>query len=217
MRFRPRRFLAIALLLGVGATIYVSTQPRGRRQPQMFSAITSRFQKKPVVVINPAAIAQAPVLNPERFTASPGDPNVLRDYDPLTPIPQIGSVTVRGTLDEATDGSTIEDCPTNTDLYAVAESTSYQIQVCSAEGNPQLPKYFVAQAQDGSGTVRITNEEVDSARQLIFKGDRDWYSLYRDSAHPEITNAYLEIYTPDGRTYAEALLSIHEREYSTSP
>jgi hypothetical protein len=210
MVFKPRRILAIALLLGIGAAVFITQSPT-RSQPRFFSQLTARFQKRPVVVVNPAALAQAPVLMPERFTPSANDPNVLRDYAPLTPIPDIGSVTVRGTLDAAPERLAFEDCPPDTSPYAMAESTSYGIQVCSTETDPGLPKYFVAQAKDGSGVIRVTNQEELSARQLIFKGDRYWYILYRDGARPEIMNAYLEIYTPEGRTYAEALWSIYER------
>lgn len=217
MAFRPRRLLAIALLLGIGTAAFIA-QSRSRQQPQFLYQLTSRFRKAPVLSIDPALLAQAPVLDPSRFTPSPSDPNILRDYDPLTPIPDTGTVTVRGSMDEAPSYLTFEDCPAESGLYAVAESTSYVIQVCSAETDPWLPKYFTAQAKDGSGAIQVTNEEEASARQLIFKGDRYWYILYRDGARPEIMNAYLEIYTPEGRIYAEALWFMYERrDYPNAP
>jgi hypothetical protein len=208
MRLKPKRVLAIALFVGLGVAAYVYTQnPRGR-SPRWFSPVMARFQQSSQP--SPILLVQAPVLNPERFSASAGDPMVLRDYDPLTPIPATGQVTRRGNLAEAPGYLHFADCPEGADLYAVAQSSSYVIQVCAAVGDPLQPELFLAQAKDGSGTIQVISEDPQAAQQLIFRGDRYWYMLYRDGARPEILNAYLEIYTPEGRTYAEALYGIYE-------
>jgi hypothetical protein len=135
--------------------------------------------------------------------------NIKRDYAPTTPIDETGKVTVRDRIRFLETDRLIADCPTDTAPFALAESTNYRIQICSEEYDPQLPKYYIGQAKDGSGELRITSANLDEARQLIFKNDDYTYVLYQDGARPEQTNAYLEVYEPNGESYAEALFYLY--------
>ncbi|HEY9644489.1 MAG TPA: hypothetical protein V6C57_28595, partial [Coleofasciculaceae cyanobacterium] len=69
---------------------------------------------------------------------------------------------------------------------------------------------YIGQAKDGGGELRITSSNLDEARQLIFKNGDYTYVLYRDGAKPDESNAYLEVYMPNGKSYAEALFYLYE-------
>lgn len=149
------------------------------------------------------SLAQAP--------SDPSNPRVERDYAPTAPLPATGQVTVRGSIRDVESDRMITDCPSDSAPYALAESTHYLVQICSAEYDPWLPKYYMSRAKDGSGSLEITNNDPDTARQLIFPSGDYSYTLYRDSTRPDQTNAYLEIHTPDGTTHAEALLYFYQQ------
>lgn len=157
----------------------------------------------------PNAVDPSPVpLKPD--SQSPvGKGEIDRDYDLTTPIATTGKMTVRDRIRYIDTDQLITDCPTDTAPYALAESTHYRVQICSEEFDPQLPKYYIGQAKDGSGELRITSTNLDEARQLVFKNDDYTYVLYQDSNRPDQTNAYLEVYTPDGASYAEALFYLY--------
>lgn len=151
--------------------------------------------------------------SPEASAIAPDglDARTERDYAPTAPLPATGQVTVRGSIREIDTDRMIAECPTDSAPYAFAESTNYFIQICSAEFDPWLPKYYMSQAKDGSGGLELTNPNPDTARQLIFPNGDYTYILYRDSARPEQTNAYLEVYSPDGSVQAEALIYFYEQ------
>ena len=132
-----------------------------------------------------------------------------RDYGLTAPIAATGKVTERDRIRYVDADRLFTPCPTDTAPYALAESTHYRIQVCSEEFDPQLPKYYIGQAKDGSGEMRITSTNLDEARQLIFKHADYTYVLAQDSARPEQTNAYLEVYAPNGQNSAEALFYLY--------
>lgn len=169
----------------------------------------------------PAAVESSPITPSPSSTppsqAQSEEPNIQRDFAPTTPLPEIGQVTVRGNIRELAADRMIAECPADSAPYALAESTNYRVQVCSAEYDPWLPKYYMSQAKDGSGNLELTNTDPNTARQLIFTNGDYTYILYRDSARPEQTNAYLEVHTPDGTTYAEALLYFYERSDRPTP
>jgi hypothetical protein len=143
--------------------------------------------------------------------AQTNSPSALRqDYATTAPLPSTGRVTIRDDIRNLDTKRLIATCPPDSAPYAFAESTNYQIQICSQEYDPWLPKYYIGQAKDGSGEMRITSTNPDEARQLIFKHQGYTYSLYRDTAHPESSNAYLQVFTPNGEGYAEALLYLYE-------
>lgn len=146
-------------------------------------------------------IAQAPTETPE----------LVRDYAPEAALPATGQVTIRGDIRNLDDSRLIADCPADSAPYAFAESSNYLIQICSAEYDPWLPKYYIGRAKVGGDELRITNAQPETASQLVFRNGDYTYALYRDSARPASTNAYLEVYTPDGQAYAEALLYFYER------
>ncbi|NJR65089.1 MAG: hypothetical protein HC772_06850 [Leptolyngbyaceae cyanobacterium CRU_2_3] len=167
----------------------------------------------PKYQINPPVKPRLPGAEPR--TGSPNttdttDKSIDRDYDFSTPIASTGKLTVRERIRTVDTDKLIASCPTDTAPYALAESTHYRVQICSGEYDPQLPKYYIGQAKDGSGELRITSADLDEARQLVFKNGDYTYTLYRDSARPEQNNAYLEIYMPNGKSYAEALFYLYE-------
>lgn len=182
--------------------------PEASSLPQNAPAADSPIQapSTSTPVGNPPAERPVSQLQPD-----PNTPNLLRDYAPNAPIPATGQVTIRGDVRQLDLDRLIADCPADSAPYALAESTGYFIQICSAEYDPWLPKYYIGQAKDGSGELRLTNDNPDTARQLIFPNDGYTYTLYRDSARPDQTNAYLEVGTPDGKIYAEALFYLYER------
>jgi hypothetical protein len=139
-----------------------------------------------------------------------GESSIQQDYAPTTPLPETGKVTIRGHIRTLDPDRLIADCPVDSAPYAFAESTHYRVQICSEEYDPWLPKYYLGQAKDGSGEIRITNSNVAEARQLIFKSGGYTYVLYRDATRPEEVNAYLQVFTPDGDGYSEALLYFYE-------
>lgn len=142
---------------------------------------------------------------------SPTETTALQqDYASSQPIAATGQVTQRYGIQALDPAQLIADCPTDSAPYAFAESTNYRVQICSQEFDPWLPKYYIGQAKDGSGDLRITSANPNEARQLIFKVEGYTYILYRDSARPEQNNAYLEVYTPNGGGYAEALWRLYE-------
>lgn len=155
-------------------------------------------------------------------STEPSSPELLssdpkRDYGPTTPIPATGRVTLRQNIRRLNLDRLIAPCPADSGPYAFAESTNYRIEICSKEYDPWLPKYYIGQAKDGSGGLRMTATNPDEARQLIFKNGDYTYILYRDSARPERTNAYLEIFLPNGKGYAEALFYLYERSDRPTP
>jgi hypothetical protein len=135
---------------------------------------------------------------------------IQQDYEATTPLPSTGAVTIRQSIRDLDPDQLIAECPPDSAPYALAESTNYRVQICSQEYDPWLPKYYIGQAKDGSGELRITSSNPDAARQLTFQQGGYTYIIDRDGARPEVTNAYLEIYTPSGDNYAEALLYLYE-------
>ena len=133
-----------------------------------------------------------------------------QDYAPTMPLPETGRVTIRDHIQNLDANRLITECPADSAPYAFAESTHYRVQICSAEYDPWMPKYYMGQAKDGSGELRITSSDPAEARQLIFKSEGYTYILYRDAARPEQVNAYLQVFTPNGDSYAEALLYFYE-------
>lgn len=205
------RLLAILLVLGaIGYAVVANQNPQvNRSQQRLIRRATAPF--RPRRRIPAIERRKPPVLQPERLKASANNPALFRDYEPMTPIPAIDRVTIRDDVRNLAPDQAIADCPTDTSVYAFAESTSYFVQICSQEQDPWLPKYYIGQAKDGSSEQQITSDNPDEARQLIFRDQGYAYILYRDSARPDLTNAYLEIYTPEGTVYAEALLYFYER------
>lgn len=180
--------------------------------------------QRPVAQLAPPVKSSVQVsLQPEPVQAQPtqfhqnhqtrvAQVQMQRDYGFMTPLPSTGRVTVRGSIRTVQPEQLISDCPTDSAPYALAESTHYRVQICSEEYDPWLPKYYIGQAKDGSGELRITSTDIDTARQLIFENAGYTYVIYRDGARPDQMNAYLEIYSPTGRGYAEALWYLYEAE-----
>jgi hypothetical protein len=138
------------------------------------------------------------------------DNRLQQDYEPTTPLPETGRLTIRDHIRNLDPARLITNCPTDSAPYAFAESTNYRVQICSGEYDPWLPKYYLGQAKDGSGEIHITNSNGAEAQQLIFKSAGYTYVLYRDAAQSEQVNAYLQVFTPNGEGYAEALLYFYE-------
>ncbi len=152
-----------------------------------------------------ASSAPAAIVLPTAADAQP-------DYAPTTPLPATGKVTIRADIRSLELDRLIAECPADSGPYAFAESTHYQVQICSAEYDPWQPKYYISQSKTDSSRLEITSTDPDEARQLMFRNAGYSYIIYRDSARPELTNAYLEIYSPDGNQSAEALLYLYEME-----
>lgn len=145
------------------------------------------------------------------------DAPAQRDYAPTAPIPETGQVTVRNSIRTLEPTQMLDACPPDSAPYAYAESTNHRVQICSAEYDPWLPKYFIADPQDGSSEIRITNDDPDTARQLLFSdGDRT-YSLAPATERSADTNLYLEIRSADGSRQAEALLYFYEQSDRPAP
>lgn len=196
------------MLTGCGVE---SPDPTTQPSPPIASSLSPKSSSPPSIV-TPSAQEPAPV-NELQVQVSPDAnlPSIQRDYATTTPLPATDQVTIRRDIRMLDHNQLIADCPTDTAPYAFAESTNYFIQICSAEFDPWLPKYYIGQAKDGSGILRITNTDLTTARQLIFRNDGYTYTLHHNGARPDLTNAYLEVYTPDGTGYGEALLYLYER------
>jgi len=159
------------------------------------------------VLVKPDSSANSGTTNSD---AAGKPPEIKRDYDFTTPIATTGKVTVRDRIRFVGSDKLMTACPTDTAPYALAESTHYRVQICSGEYDPQLPKYYIGQDKEGGSELRITSSNLNEARQLIFKNGDYTYILYRDGAKPDQSNAYLEVYMPDGKSYAEALFYLYE-------
>ncbi len=184
-----------------GATVSKPAQPTEQpRQAAVESPIAPPIQRE----IPPMATQTRP---PEVQAVA----QMQQDYAATIPLPSTGNVTVRDDIRKLDPSRLLTNCPPDTAPYAFAESTHYQVQICSQEYDPWLPKYYIGQAKDGSGEIRITSNSPDEARQLIFRHEGYTYNIYRDSAHPEASNAYLQVMSPSGKGYAEALLYLYER------
>lgn len=203
------------LLSAIGcASISPSQAPASVESSQ--SAASDSTSSVPVTTES-ASIASSPSPVPLSQAPEPDTARVQRDYAPTTPLPATGQVTVHGSIRDVESDRMIADCPSDSAPYAFAESTHYLVQICSAEYDPWLPKYYMSRAKDGSGSLEITNSNPDTAQQLIFTNGDYTYTLYRDSARPDQTNAYLEIHTPDGTTHAEALLYFYQQSDRSTP
>lgn len=143
-------------------------------------------------------------------TESTRETEIRRDYAATAPLPSTGQVTIRNSIRNLDLSQLIAECPPDSAPYAFAESTNYRVQICSQEYDPWQPKYYIGQAKDGSGELRITSSNPETARQLIFEHSGYTYAIYRDGARPELLNAYLQVFTPSGENYAEALLYLYE-------
>lgn len=161
----------------------------------------------PLPIIEPV---QSSALQAQEPAVGATEPQIQQDYAATAPLPATGKVTIRESIRNLDLSQLLAECPADSAPYAFAESTNYRVQICSQEYDPWLPKYYIGQAKDGSGELRITSSDPDEARQLIFKHEGYTYIIYRDGARPEQVNAYLEVYTPSGENYAEALLYLYE-------
>jgi hypothetical protein len=187
----------------------LSPTPNSTQASPSPSAITVSKSEPPKAEPRAASPRTAPK---SAMTPDPDNPNLLRDYDPMTPLPETGRVTLRADIASLNSDRLITDCPTDTALYAFAESSNYRVQICSQEYDPWMPKYYIGRAKDGGDELRLVNKDAYEARQLLFYNGDYRYNLYRDGARPEQMNAYLEIYSPDDRkTYAEALVYLYEK------
>jgi hypothetical protein len=139
-------------------------------------------------------------------------PSLNQDYGSTTPLPQTGQVTIRNDIRNLDLNQLIAPCPSDSSPYAFAESTNYRVQICSAEYDPWQPKYYIGQAKENREELTITSTDPAAARQLVFKHAGYTYVLYRDG-RTVASNAYLQVFTPSGEGYAEALLYFYE----TSP
>jgi hypothetical protein len=188
-------------------TPVLSTPPKGQTlAPRVSGVQPPKYRIAPPVANSPVPLKpSAPAAN----APNPGK-EIERDYGITTPIASTGKLTVRDRIRFVDADKLFTACPTDTAPYALAESTHYRIQICSGEYDPQLPKYYIGQDKDGGDELRITSSNLDEARQLVFKNGDYTYVLYGDSAKPDQTNAYLEVYMPNGKSYAEALLYLYE-------
>ena len=155
--------------------------------------------------------ASSPGTEVAKSNTTDASPSLDRDYEFEVPIPETGTVTARNHIDSLDLSELISDCPPDSAPYAFAESTNFFVQICSEEFDPWLPKYYIGQDKGGGEPLKITSSNLDEAKQLVFKNGDYTYLLYRDGARPTSLNAYLEVYTPDGGGFAEALLRIYER------
>ncbi|QIR35518.1 hypothetical protein HCG51_01290 [Tolypothrix sp. PCC 7910] len=152
--------------------------------------------------------------NKAKFKPDPDNPNYLRDYGFSTPLPQTGKVTIRQPIQKFKKNRMFKACPANSNLYAYVESTNYQVEICTKENNPRLPKYYFSRAKNGKSSLTIISNDEDDASQLIFKNNGYTYSIYRDGGGPDnLYNAYLEVTRPDGKTFGEALLYLYEKPF----
>jgi hypothetical protein len=159
--------------------------------------------------VDPSLPIEPDSQSPDSKGSSSTQSEIERDYALTAPIATTGKITERDRIRYVDADRLITPCPTDTAPYALAESTHYRIQICSEEYDPQMPKYYIGQAKDGSGEMRITSSNLDEARQLVFKNANYTYVLYQDGARSDQTNAYLEVYAPDGKSYAEALFYLY--------
>lgn len=199
----------------------VQSSPQAPQAPQTSQSPTQPLPVVPSATV-PVELPQSslqPASRPVQTSQSNGDrstqvaqASMQRDYDVTTPLPSTGQVTIRGSIRTIQPDQLIADCPTDSAPYALAESTNYRVQICSEEYDPWLPKYYIGQAKDGSGELRITSADQRAAQQLIFENAGYTYVIYRDGARPEQMNAYLEVYSPTGQGYAEALWYLYEAE-----
>lgn len=200
--------LSLSLLLIVGCTTPEATNPN----PQPSANPNPDQTQQPTPPSNtetpeePLKIAQ----NGENFKSGADSPNYLRDYEPTQPLPTTGKVTIRRDVRELDTATIFSNCPTDTAPYAYAESSNYEVLICSEQFDPSVPKTYIGAAKDGSGSLRIESQDRAAAYQLIFQNNDYTYSIYRDGARPESLNAYLEVTQPNGKTYAEALLYLYE-------
>ncbi|MDI9640049.1 hypothetical protein QM565_30535 [Geitlerinema splendidum] len=198
--------LGLFLLVGCGSAqtaVSPNPEPSVAPSPEQPAVVTPPSSNE---TPQPPSVAQ----NRPAFQADSDNPNYLRDYEPTEPLPATGRVTIRGDARPLDPSNLFTTCPTDTGLYAYAESTHYEIIICSEEFSPDVPKTYISQAKDGSGSLRIVSQDRDSAYRLTFSNGGYTYSLYRDGARPEQLNAYLEVTEPNGKTYAEALLYLYE-------
>lgn len=176
----------------------------------------TNVRSSPSATVSPSTISSSNSVeasdqaNLQQQFQRPVEQGESRDYEPTTPLPDTGKVTVRNDIRNLDPDRLITDCPADSAPYAFAESTHYRVQICSQEYDPWQPKYYLGQAKDGSGELRITSSDPAEARQLIFESDGYTYILDRDAARLEQANAYLQVFTPTGDSYSEALLYLYE-------
>jgi hypothetical protein len=192
--------LGASLFLMIG-TFAASVSQASNINPNKISSFSS---------LNQVEVSQSKA----KFKPDSDNPNYLRDYDFSTPLPQTGKVTIRRSLREFKQNRMFKPCPANSELYAFAESTNYQVEICTKEHTLKQPKYYFSRAKNGSGSLTIKSNDEDAAYQLIFYNNGYTYLIYRDgsnSRHP--INAYLEVTRPDGKTFGEALIYLYERPH----
>lgn len=197
MLVEDMKFLFLEASLGLLVAVGLSTSIINISKAQTSVTPTSKLHE----------VAQ----NSSRFHPDSPRSNVFRDYGWTTPLPETGKVTIRRNLTDLSSNQVFKPCPAYSALYAFAESTNYQVEVCTKEHTLNVPKYYFGQAKDGSGKLTIVNENQDEASQLIFKNNGYTYDIFRDGAKPEQINAYLEVKQPDNKIYAEALLYLYEK------
>lgn len=195
-------------LAGCGLSGVPSQPPAVEATPQ--AQVQQQVNQQVDQQISPPADSENAQSQQAQLQNNKVESDLQQDYAPTTPLPATGKVTIRDHIRNLDPERLITNCPADSAPYAFAESTHYRVQICSEEYDPWLPKYYLGQAKDGSGEIRITNSNVAEARQLIFKSSGYTYVLYRDAAQPEQVNAYLQVFTPDGDSYAEALLYFYE-------
>ncbi|WNZ25184.1 hypothetical protein HJG54_21570 [Leptolyngbya sp. NK1-12] len=170
----------------------------------------------PAQLTQAAPVPAAPVANSSlaQVVSPPANQvdraTIQQDYAATTPLPTTGRVTVRDHIRNLDPSRLIVNCPADSAPYAFAESSNYEIQICSEEYDPWQPKYYISQAKDRSSGLRITSANPEEARQLVFRNQGYTYVIYRDGARPDQINAYLEVYGPNGDSFAEALLYLYE-------
>jgi hypothetical protein len=105
-------------------------------------------------------------------------------------------------------------CPTDTVLLRFAESTKYKVQICSQEGDLNLPGYYMGHSKNGSGNLKFKIKDKQAAQQGVYKHEDYSYILYTDGLHRDGFRPKLQVFGPKAKLLLEEqLLSLYDKDY----
>lgn len=91
-------------------------------------------------------------------------------------------------------------CPTrNSRKIYFGESANYEVSICSAENNPNRPKYYVGSSKRGRGGISLP---LSSYRGIIFTARNGRYSYTLNGS-----SGQLIVQLPNGRRSVERLFT----------
>lgn len=139
-----------------------------------------------------------------------------RDFPFNQPIPETGRVTQRLPLNQLPAAKLFSKCPESTKLAQYAESSHFQVIICTDKKAARSFKYWIQKSKRTNKISQIIARTDPNSLESVWESGDYRVMIYADGARPDTINAYLESYNrKTQKGIAEALLYHYSLFYSS--